>query len=72
MTHSIRRTPKIEDDGSKLIEATVSTAGYAQPNEALRYSSSSVVPKLDNLLDASTEPLILYSHAVSMRQSRLP
>ncbi len=54
------------------VEASISTAGYVQPNEALRYTTdgSGGAPQLGGLLTAATEPVVLYSHTVSMRRVR--
>lgn len=48
------------------------TAGYAQPNEALKYTTAvpGAPPRLGGLLDATTQPLVLYSHSVAL--TRVP
>jgi len=57
-------------DGS--VSASVLTAGFVQPNEALAYTSAGAPggslqpPRLEGLLGASTQPVVLYSHAVAM------
>jgi len=52
------------------IQASINTAGYIQPNEALKYTSDSpgAAPQLGGLLTAATEPVVLYSHTVQMRR----
>ena len=61
--------------GPDAVEASIVTAGYIQPNEALKYTSSGAVngrlepPKLDGLVLAATEPVVLYSHKVTMRRA---
>jgi hypothetical protein len=51
------------------IQAAICTAGYVQPNEALQYTSQpGASPQLGGLLTASTEPVVLYSHTVTMRR----
>jgi hypothetical protein len=66
-----RRLPPGED-GRDAIRATLSTAGYVQPNEALKYTTDGVpgaAPQLDGLLAATTEPVVLFSHTVDMRRA---
>ena len=55
------------------VRATLSTAGYVQPNEALRYTAPEAVrgggapqPQLSGLLSAATEPVVLFSHTLAM------
>ena len=55
------------------VRATLSTAGYVQPNEALRYTADAAgggppQPQLGGLLAAATEPVVLFSHTVDMRR----
>ena len=51
------------------IQAAICTAGYVQPNEALQYTAEpGASPQLGGLLTASTEPVVLYSHTVTMRR----
>ena len=65
-----RRLPPSDGDGGReRVRATLSTAGYVQPNEALRYTSDGVpgaAPQLGGLLAAATEPVVLYSHSIDM------
>ena len=64
-------------EGGDAVRATLSTAGYVQPNEALRYTAPEAVrgggapqPQLSGLLSAATEPVVLYSHVVAMRRAK--
>ena len=51
------------------IQAAICTAGYVQPNEALQYTAEpGASPQLGGLLTTSTEPVVLYSHTVTMRR----
>ena len=56
--------------GPDSIEAAICTAGYVQPNEALKYTADApgATPQLGGLLTAATEPVVLYSHRVAMRR----
>ncbi len=61
------------DGSAAAVRATLSTAGYVQPNEALRYTADAAgggppQPQLGGLLAAATEPVVLYSHTVDMRR----
>ncbi len=63
-----------EGGGGGAVRATLSTAGYVQPNEALRYTADAAgggppQPQLGGLLAAATEPVVLYSHTVDMRRA---
>jgi hypothetical protein len=57
------------------VRATLSTAGYVQPNEALRYTAEAGAPgaapqpQLGGLLAATTEPVVLFSHTVDLRRA---
>ena len=59
------------------VDASIVTAGYIQPNEALKYTSSGSVngrlepPKLDGLMLAATEPVVLYAHTVTMKRASM-
>lgn len=57
--------------GPDHVLATLVTAGYVQPNEALAYTSQGpgATPQLGQLLSAATEPVVLYSHTVDMRRT---
>ena len=68
----------LSPDGES-VRATLSTAGYVQPNEALKYTAPEAVrgggapqPQLSGLLSAATEPVVLYSHTVAMRRAAQP
>jgi hypothetical protein len=68
-------TYRLLPDGQS-VRATLSTAGYVQPNEALRYTAPEAVrgggapqPQLSGLLSAATEPVVLFSHTVAMRRA---
>ena len=58
--------------GDDAVHATLSTAGYVQPNEALRYTADGVpgsAPQLGGLLAAATEPVVLYSHVLELKRA---
>ena len=64
---------------TESVRATLSTAGYVQPNEALKYTAAEAVrgggapqPQLSGLLSAATDPVVLYSHTVAMRRAAQP
>jgi hypothetical protein len=68
-------TYRLLPDGNS-VRATLSTAGYVQPNEALRYTAPEAVrgggapqPQLSGLLSAATEPVVLFSHTLAMRRA---
>jgi len=56
---------------SDVVDVSLLTAGYIQPNEALQYSSEPGQPPMMNrILELSTKPVVLYRH--SMRLTRVP
>lgn len=68
-------TYRLLPDGNS-VRATLSTAGYVQPNEAMRYTAPEAVrgggapqPQLSGLLSAATEPVVLFSHTLAMRRA---
>ena len=54
------------------VRCTLSTAGYIQPNEALAGTAApGAPPQLGSLLAVSTEPVVLYSHVISLARDGL-
>jgi len=63
--------------GGDAVRATLSTAGFVQPNEALRYTAPEATrgggapqPQLSGLLGVATEPVVLFSHSIAMTRAQ--
>jgi hypothetical protein len=65
------------DDSSRVerVKVSLSTAGYAQPSDALRLSAAAPiggaapVPQLGAAGNAAFEPAVLYSHTITLERA---
>ena len=70
--------PRIGATGVKVVnrvKATLSTAGYLQPNDALKYTASNAanpngapVPRVGAASQVAFEPVVLYSHVLYLER----
>jgi hypothetical protein len=70
-------TPVYDDDSKRVerVKVSLSTAGYAQPSDALRLSAAAPVggaapvPQLGAAGNAAFEPAVLYSHTITLERA---